>query len=95
VTALLILVVIGAGLGAYFAFFPKSAPPTATTPSTAGHAYFASSGLLSSNLESNAGITDQVQVVLDNITPPQAGMQLYAWLLNNKSLVGIPSTWAH
>ena len=84
-TALLILVVIGAGLGAYFAFFPKSAPPTATTPSVVGHAYFASSGLLSSNLESNAGITDQVQVELDNITPPQAGMQLYAWLLNPKS----------
>ncbi len=83
--ALLILALIGSGLGAYFAFFSKGSPPPATTSLTVGHAYFVSSGLLSSTLESSQGITDQLQVKLDNIPPPQAGMSYYAWLLNDKT----------
>jgi hypothetical protein len=54
-----------------------------TNSSIVGHAYFASSGLLSANLESNQGITDQVQIRLNNISPPQTGMSYYAWLLND------------
>jgi len=80
---LLLLVVVGSSLGAYFAFFSKSNPATTTAPLIVGHAYFVSSGLLSSNPESNQGITDEVQVRIDNIQPPQEGMSYYAWLLND------------
>ncbi len=51
-----------------------------------GHAYFVSSGLLSSNPESNQGITDQLQIKLGNIPPPQSGKAYYAWLLNDINL---------
>ncbi len=81
---LLILVVIGSSLGAYLILSAKT-PAATSTPSIVGHAYFVSSGLLSANPESNQGITDQVQVKLDNIPPPQAGMSYYAWLLNDKT----------
>ena len=82
---LLVLVVVGSSLGAYFVFFAKGGSPNAAASSIVGHAYFASSGLLSSNPESNQGITDQVQVKLDNIPPPQTGMNYYAWLINDKT----------
>ena len=80
--ALLILALIGSGLGAYFAFFSKSAAPVA--PTIVGHAYFASSGLLSP--DSKQGITDQLQINLENIPPPQSGKSYYAWLLNDIKL---------
>jgi eukaryotic-like serine/threonine-protein kinase len=89
-SALLVLVVVASGLGAYFAFFSKSTPPATSTSSILGHAYFASSGLLSSNPGSNQGITDELQVKLDNIPLPQAGMSYYAWLLNDKTQVWNP-----
>jgi eukaryotic-like serine/threonine-protein kinase len=84
--ALLILVLVGSGLGAYYTFFLKSASPTVTTGLIAGHAYFVSSGLLSANSESNQGITDQLQIKLENIPPPPSGKNYYAWLLNDKTL---------
>lgn len=80
--ALLILALIGSGLGAYFAFFSKSTAPVA--PTIVGHAYFASSGLLSP--DSKQGITDQLQINLENIPPPQQGKSYYAWLLNDIKL---------
>ncbi len=46
-----------------------------------GHAYFSSSGLLSP--DSTQGITDLLQINLDNIPPPQSGKSYYAWLLND------------
>jgi len=79
--ALLILALIGSGLGAYFAFFSNG--PTATAPQIIGHAYFVSSGLLSP--DSRQGITDQLQISLGNIPPPQQGKSYYAWLLNDKT----------
>ncbi len=85
--ALLLLVVVGSSLLTYFAFFSKG--PTPTTPATpllAGHAYFVSSGLLSTNPGSNQGITDQFQIKLGNIPPPQSGKAYYAWLLNDITL---------
>lgn len=78
----LLLLVVGSSLGAYFLFFNKTNTPATATVPIIGHAYFASSGLLSANLESNQGITDQLQVELDNVPPPQNGMSYYAWLLN-------------
>jgi len=87
-TALLILALIGSGLGAYFAFFAKNGtpPPPVSTSSIAGHAYFVSSGLLSADINSNQGITDQLQIKLNNVSPPPQGKSYYAWLLNNKAL---------
>lgn len=84
--ALLILVVVGSGLGAYLIFFAKGAsttppPPTTTASSTIGHAYFVSSGLLDTN--ATKGITDQLQIHLTNIPVPPAGKAYYAWLLND------------
>jgi eukaryotic-like serine/threonine-protein kinase len=86
--ALLILALIGSALGAYFAFFSKGA----TTPQIVGHAYFVSSGLLNaSSFEgiSNEGITDQLQINLQNIPPPQPGKAYYAWLLSEKNKPGL------
>ena len=85
--AILILALIGSALGAYFTFFSKGT--ATTTPPIVGHAYFVSSGLL--NASSNAGnstvgITDQVQVNLQNIPPPPSGMTYYAWLLSDINL---------
>ncbi len=81
---LLLLIVVGSSLGAYFAFFAKGASRTTQATSLfIGHAYFVSSGLLSSNPESNQGITDQVQIRLTDIAPPQSGKAYYAWLLND------------
>jgi hypothetical protein len=83
----LILALIGSALGAYFTFFAKGT--TTTAPPIVGHAYFVSSGLLNASSSvgiSTVGITDQVQVNLQNIAPPQSGMAYYAWLLSDKSL---------
>src|SRR5262249_14553092 len=79
---LLILALIGSVLGAYFVF--SSRGTTATTPQVVGHAYFVSSGLVSP--DSRQGITDRLQINLQNVTPPQSGKSYYAWLLNDKTL---------
>ncbi len=82
---LLILALIGSALGAYFAFFSKSTTTsTATTPQIVGHAYFASSGFVSP--DSKQGITDQLQVNLENVSPAPTGKSYYAWILNDKTL---------
>jgi serine/threonine protein kinase len=86
-TALLLLVLVGSSLGTYFTFFSKgTTPTTAAASSIVGYAYFVSSGLLSSNPENNQGITDQLQIKLDHIPPPQSGKAYYAWLLNDINL---------
>ena len=81
--ALLILALIGSALGAYFAFFSKGTTAT-TTPQIMGHAYFASSGFVSPY--SKQGITDQLQINLENVSPAPLGKSYYAWLLNDKTL---------
>jgi serine/threonine protein kinase len=90
--ALLILALVGSSLGAYFAFFAKGGTPlrTVSTSSIAGHAYFVSSGLLSTDVNSNQGITDQLQIKLSNVSPAPLGKGYYAWLLNNKTLTWQP-----
>ena len=80
---LLILALIGSALGAYFAFFSKGTTAT-TTPQIMGHAYFASSGFVSPY--SKQGITDQLQINLENVSPAPLGKSYYAWLLNDKTL---------
>ena len=89
--ALLILVLIGSGLGAYFLFFAQgAAPPPPPASSIAGHAYFVSSGLLSTDVNSNQGITDELQINLRNVAQPPPGKVYYAWLLNDIHLTGQP-----
>jgi eukaryotic-like serine/threonine-protein kinase len=81
---ILILALIGSALGAYFTFFSKGTTTTTTAASQiVGHAYFISSGLLSP--ESNAGITDQLQIKMGNIPPPPSGKAYYAWLLSPRT----------
>ncbi|MFL5653974.1 MAG: serine/threonine protein kinase [Ktedonobacteraceae bacterium] len=85
--ALLIIVLIASGVGAYFEFLPHgnntgSAPPTIPI---VGHAFFISSGLLSTSPESSQGITDQLQINLQKIALPQPGKSYYAWLLNSRT----------
>ena len=85
--ALLIIVLIASGVGTYFAFLPRGNNTGGAAPTIpiVGHAFFISSGLLSTNPESSQGITDQLQINLYKIAPPQAGKSYYAWLLNNKT----------
>jgi eukaryotic-like serine/threonine-protein kinase len=91
---LLILVLVGSGLSAYLAFFSKSTTTTPGTsaPSIIGHAYFVSSGLLSANIGSSQGITDQLQIKLENVPLPPTGKSYYGWLLNDKTLEWKPIT---
>lgn len=76
---LLLLVLLGSGLGAYFAFFHKNSPPA---PIPGGQAFFLSSGQL--NPGTAQGIADQLQINLQHVSGPQAGMSYYAWLLADR-----------
>lgn len=80
-SVLLALLLIGSGLGFYLMRVSSAAGPMIV-----GHAYFVSSGLLSSNPETVQGITDQLELNLGNIPPPQPNKNYYAWLLNDKTL---------
>ena len=84
--AILILALIGSALGAYFTFFSKgtSATTTTATPQILGHAYFVSSGFVSP--DSREGITDEVQINMENVSPAPSGKSYYAWLLNDITL---------
>lgn len=70
--ALLIIVLIGSGLGAYFVFFHSA------SPTIVGHGFFTSSGAASGNA---LGINDMFDVSLSSIPNPAAGNSYYAWLL--------------
>src|SRR5581483_7068573 len=76
--ALLIVVVLGAGLGV-FLLHPRIT--SGVQPQPVGHAFFVSSGLVGQN--SNVGITDRVQIVLQGLPSPQSGKNYYAWLLSD------------
>jgi eukaryotic-like serine/threonine-protein kinase len=77
--AALLFVLAGSAAGAYL-FYTRGTPPT--QPIIVGHAFFLSSGILSSNSK-NQGITDKLQINLQNIADPQPGKQYYAWLLSD------------
>jgi serine/threonine protein kinase len=90
VAILLAVLVVGAGLAAYLAVRSASSSSTANAPVIVGHAYFVSSGLLSSNPETVQGITDELEIRLENVPQPPAGKSYYGWLLNAKSLEWLP-----
>jgi eukaryotic-like serine/threonine-protein kinase len=82
--ALVVLVLLGGGLSAYFAFArPGTAhnPPVAAASST-GRAFFVSSGQF--NTGTAQGIADQMEIDLQNVTSPQPGNSYYAWLLADR-----------
>jgi serine/threonine protein kinase len=79
--AALVVVLLAAGLGTYLYYGHSSAPPQ--IPIT-GQAFFFSSGLV--NLNSNQGITDEIQINLNNIPGPDPGKSYYAWLLSNQEI---------
>lgn len=57
----------------------------ATLHKTVGRVFFVSSGLV--NTKSNSGITDRIQIELQQINAPQNGKSLYAWLLSESASV--------
>ncbi len=80
--AVLLLVLVGSAFGAYLLYTRGISSPQSTI---VGHAFFVSSGLLSSN-NSNQGITDELQINLQNLPDPQPGKRYYAWLLNDQQI---------
>ncbi len=78
----LLVVLTGSALGTYL-YYPRSTPPI--QPTIVGHASFLSSGFLGSR-SSNQGITDELQINLQNLPDPRPGKRYYAWLLNDQQL---------
>ena len=80
--AVLLAVLAVSAFGAYL-LHANSTPQTQST--IVGHVFFLSSGLLSSNsnLSSNQGITDELEINLQNLPNPQSDKLYYAWLLND------------
>ncbi len=81
--ALVILVLVGSGLGAFLLFAQRTMVATVSANPIVGHAYFMSSGQV--NQATNQGSNDELQVDLQNISDPHAGKSYYAWLLPDKS----------
>ncbi|HEY6409090.1 MAG TPA: hypothetical protein VIY29_16635, partial [Ktedonobacteraceae bacterium] len=82
----LIIVLLGGSLGAYFLFlYPgRNVPPPSPM---AGHAFYVSSGQLA---EGAQGIADQLQADLQNVKVPPAGKSYYLWLLPDKNTTPKP-----
>lgn len=88
--ALIILVLSGSIVGAFFLFPHKSSPPPPpVTSKIVGHVRFLSSGRLYVN--NNQGLNDELQIDLQNIPNPAAGKAYYAWLLSDPSDDTIPA----
>ncbi|GAC1426663.1 MAG: hypothetical protein NVS4B1_15240 [Ktedonobacteraceae bacterium] len=87
--AVLLLALLGSVI-ATFLFFTRSQPSTpAQHTNVVGHAFFVSSGLISK--ESNQGITDKLQIDLQNIRDPQPGKKYYAWLMTSSGQTDVPA----
>ena len=91
-SVLLALLVIGAGLGVYLGTRQASTTSVGSIAPIVGHAYFVSSGLLSANADTATvqGITDELQIKLENVPLPSLGKSYYGWLLNAKNLEWLP-----
>jgi hypothetical protein len=83
---LAVLVVISASVGTWLLFSHSSTPQQTLV----GHAFFISSGMMS--LTSSSGITDELQLHLEKVSPPQLGKSYYAWLLpdTNNEINSVP-----
>nr|HET6902902.1 protein kinase [Ktedonobacteraceae bacterium] len=81
VVLLAILVVAASSLGAFY-WFSHTTTPTAST--AVGNVNFLSSGKYDVN--SNAGINDELQIDLHNLSNPASGNAFYAWLLSDNTM---------
>lgn len=80
--ALVIVVVLGSAVGAFYLFTHHSTP-TASTQSV-GQVFLLSSGQV--NESSSQGINDELQIDLHNLSSPAPGKTFYAWLLSDKKV---------
>src|SRR6266566_2577335 len=76
--AVLIIVLLGAGLSSFYWLTHTRSAPLAKNQ-IVGHAYFVSSGQIFEH--SNQGINDEVLIELQNIPNPAPGKGYYVWLL--------------
>jgi tRNA A-37 threonylcarbamoyl transferase component Bud32 len=78
IIALLVLIfILGAGFGA----MQLMQRNTFVSGRNVGHAFFLNSGQLNQN--TTQGINDELQVDLENLSPPASGKSYYAWLLGD------------
>jgi hypothetical protein len=90
-SALVLLVLIGSALAAFFLVFPNRSLPSSAANSVVGHVFFISSGQWNDN--SSQGDNDTLQIELSNVPNPASGKSYYAWLLSDKSqnpMVAVP-----
>ena len=80
--ALVILIVVGSTLGV-FLLRSHTTPPVATATSV-GSVLFMSSE--HTDINSSAGINDELQMNLHNLAQPAAGNAFYAWLLSDTTM---------
>jgi len=80
--ALIVLVLLGSGIGAFYWFTPST--PVVTTKQVVGNVLFLSSG--QGNEQSSQGINDELQIDLQHLSRPAPGKALYAWLLSDKKV---------
>src|SRR5579872_1424176 len=78
--AILIFLLLGAGLGTYLLYTLHQTGPTTNTSTVFGQAYFVSSGK-ATNQNAIPFSNDEFQIDLSNIPNPQSGKSYYAWLL--------------
>ncbi len=76
---LLLCVLAGSGLGAFFLLAHHTPPAATSAPAVVGQALFVSSGQV--DMTTNEGSMDELQINLHNIPNPAAGKSYYAWLL--------------
>ncbi|HLJ32373.1 MAG TPA: protein kinase [Ktedonobacteraceae bacterium] len=76
-----LLVVLGGSIFSVYLFYIHNTTPA--QPTIVGHAFFLSSGFLGSE-SSNQGITDELQINVQNLPPAQTGKNYYAWLLDDR-----------
>jgi serine/threonine protein kinase len=81
--ALLLIVLISAGSGAFLLFIHRPAPPVSPV---VGHAFYVNSGQIVQDAvgaDGARGIADKLQVDMQNVQPPPAGKSYYLWLLGD------------
>ena len=97
VLALLVICVtspLGRGILAHLSAHgrPPAPPPSAAQGTVVGHIYFESSGQYTA--DGSQGVSDELQVDLAGISPPDVGMSYYGWLLADRRAATQPPALA-
>jgi serine/threonine protein kinase len=85
----LLLALLSSAIATFLFFTRSQLASTVQQTNSVGHAFFVSSGLVSK--DSNQGVTDKLQIDLQNIGNPQSGKKYYAWLMANSGQSDIPA----